>query len=347
MASLHARKPLFSFLFILCAALLPLSSIAEPASGVVTSVKTDAATMPSAGTLLSRLVSAVRTENYTGRLTYEHSGKLEVMEVAHGVIEGEEFEKVSYLNGPYRGVIKSGRKSDCATLGSHLFTGGNVAERELPIALRNIYQARVLGTERVAGRPAWILQLQPKDEFRHGLIIAIDQATYLPTKSLVISAAGKVLERLHFVSLQLVSSFNKAFFNATKEDKQVADRCFEYLSIKSQALLRPAWVPQGFVLSNYRHSQEDGHMETYSDGLASFSVFTKQIKKPRKPALNIKAAQDAAANTSGVINRRAMKGATLILIRTLVNQRPLTQVSVIGEIPNATANRIIASVKAI
>lgn len=297
---------------------------------------------PSAQDLLSRLAKAVRYGNYAGRLTYEHSGKLEVMEIAHAVFDGVEYERVSYLNGPRRGVVKSGRKSDCATLGSHLFAGGKISVEQGHIALASAYQAKVIGVERVADRLSWIIRIQPKDELRHGLVLAVDQENFLPTKTLFVSATGKVLERLHYVSLDQNSEFTKPYFVDAGSYTSLEDNCPENKAPQSKSIWRPSWIPAGFVLSHYTYSDEDGHMETYTDGLASFSIFSKA-------AVDVKLKNNASkvSNEGAVLaSTGAKKGATLVLMKTLMKASTPTQIAVIGEIPKDTANRILTSVEA-
>jgi sigma-E factor negative regulatory protein RseB len=98
---------------------------------------------------------------------------------------------------------------------------------------------------------------------------------------------------------------------------------------------QPAWVPPGFVLANYTFSEADGHMETYTDGLASFSVFAKPLY--------------AGDDNTGLpqVSTTVKKGATVVLMRLLAQEPEAVQVSVLGEIPSDTAARVIASVAAV
>lgn len=300
--------------------------------------------VPDVQQLLTKVSDALRSSNYQGRLTYEHSGKLEVIEIAHAVKQGIEHERVVYLNGPERQVDKTGRSVGCTTLGSQLLGGRIIRHSGLgadfgTVQLNNAYSYQMLGSERVAGHLSWVLEFVPKDTHRHGLILAVDQVSFLPTKILVIASGRKVLERLHFVSLDTDIAFEQAGFDSLSESSSAVDigtnigadvdeECADVQSVVSASLWQPQWVPSGFILSNYRYSDKDGHMETYTDGLAAFSVFSKPSDT------------SSVGFTSGI-----KKGATVIVMSLLPESSPVIQVSVLGEIPKHTANRILASVK--
>ncbi|MFL0799099.1 MAG: MucB/RseB C-terminal domain-containing protein [Agarilytica sp.] len=294
---------------------------------------------PEVKALLAKVAGAIRSSNYQGRLTYEHSGKLDVVEIAHGVRDGVEFERVLYLNGPER-QLDPGRKAvDCRSVGGHLMAGGVFERLGLPAsALNQYYEYHILGSERVAGHMSWVLQLVPKDADRHGVILAVDKQSFLPTKSLFVTSGRKVLERLHFVSLDTNAEFDDAFFSTgvknvgpgheTKTSCEPSSK-----PVYSEATLRPSWVPGGFVLSGYQYSDDDGHMETYTDGLVAFSVFIKPV---------LPASQLSSTGARAGIK----KGATVVAVNTIVDASTSMQVSVLGEIPQHTANRILASVGA-
>lgn len=290
--------------------------------------------------LLSQVSDAVSQSNYHGRLTYEHSGRLEVIEISHAVSQGVEYERVVYLNGPDHQIYKKGRTAACATLGSRLLSGSLVDSASLSsggqVQLHDAYDYQMMGEERVAGKLSWILQFVPKDEHRHGLILAVDQHSFLPTKILTISGGRKVLERLHFVSLDTDLKFESAQFEGFDETELSVRNnvnCPELQSVVSASVWQPSWIPSGFILSGYQFSEKDGHMETYTDGLAAFSIFSK-------PSAESNFALLAGLHAGGV-----KKGATVIVVGAIPESKPVVQVSVLGEIPQHTANRILASVK--
>ncbi len=305
---------------------------------VFAQVSSSSESPPQVTELLANVANAIRSGNYKGRLTYEHSGKLEVVEISHGVREGVEFEQVLYLNGPERQLNPVHKAVNCLSVGGHLMAGGMFERLGLPAsALNQSYEYHILGSERVAGHMSWVLQLVPKDADRHGVILAIDKQSFLPTKSLFVTNGRKVLERLHFVSLDTDVKFDDAFFSG--DTKSIGREARAKTSceppsklVSSKATLHPAWLPAGFVLSGYHYSDEDGHMETYTDGLVAFSVFVKPVSHA------------SALNPAGT-RASVKKGATVVVINTIDDSTPI-QVAVLGEIPQKTANRILASIGA-
>ncbi len=296
---------------------------------------------PDAETLLIRVADALGNTSYRGRVTYEHSGQLELVEVIHGVTGGMAVGHIDYLNGPQRTLARQAQRRDCA-LGRRLLAGETFAQPNGQMAaLQAAYDFHMVGVDRVAGRASWVLQLVPKDEHRHGFILAVDQASYLPTKILFLAAGSKVLERLHFVSLETDVSLDPSLLASAIENggEEVSGKC-SYTLENNDAHWIPGWLPEGFVRAHYQYSDSDGHMETYTDGLTSFSIFTKQTPNV---AANTK---QQAAESRGIQTRGFKKGATVVVVATRTDLDPPVDVSVLGEIPNATAKRILASVQA-
>lgn len=94
----------------------------------------------------------------------------------------------------------------------------------------------------------------------------------------------------------------------------------------SEAPLQPSWVPSGFVLSDYSYSEEDGHMETYTDGLSVFSVFIGRVSN--EPAQAV-----------------VRNGATVSLLTSIPSQNKFVTVTVVGEVPAVTAHRVTQSLR--
>ena len=91
-----------------------------------------------------------------------------------------------------------------------------------------------------------------------------------------------------------------------------------------------AWLPAGFTLvkSQYRQSPDSGNFvlsRMYSDGLASFSVFFESIDN-----LDIDGSRRQLGPTA-VVSRKVEQGAEVLMV------------TVVGEIPIATAERIALS----
>ena len=70
-----------------------------------------------------------------------------------------------------------------------------------PSQLASWYDLRLVGESRVAGRPAVVLAVTPRDQHRYGFELHLDRDTGLPLKSLLLNEKGQLLERFQFTQL--------------------------------------------------------------------------------------------------------------------------------------------------
>lgn len=280
--------------------------------------------------LLQKASRALQEESYHGRLTYEFGTVLETLEVVHVVKDGIEWERIHHLNGVEREFLRSGKNKDCVTLGGFLMRGGRVSSGSGDVSLAQHYHFYIRGDDRIAGRAAAVVQLDPKDEHRYGMTLAVDKQSGLPLMSLILSGSNSALERFQFVDLYI----------GTPADDQVLQPAHEIhaklngqsatcqTSESSPGPWQASWVPGGFLLSDSGSDPQAGDFLTYTDGLSSFSVFISP-KGSDEPA------------RQGV----ARRGATVAVMSTLLLDQQPQNVVLVGEVPVATAQRIVASVR--
>ncbi len=290
-------------------------------------------TLSTVDDLLRQLSQAVQERNYRGRFTYEYGGALDTLEVVHVVRDGLEYERLQHLSGPSREVVRKGRPTSCVNTGGFLLRGGVFAPSaatDAGVRLNQHYHFYIRGEERVAGRVASLVQIAPKDDDRYGLTLAIDNISGLPLMWLSTSAQQKVLERLQFVELQLEPPIN---------EQDLAPITRQYLALTPQSspcaksAQEPArwslgWLPSGFVLAQVEHPQDQQEILTYTDGIASFSVFIKPV-----------------ASLEGVRRGLAMRGATLALMSGFTAENKAYSLVLTGEIPPQTAQQILATIE--
>ncbi len=283
--------------------------------------------------VLRQLGSAMQKHSFRGEFTYQHgsTGNIEALEIIHAVIDGVEYEKINHLDGPERKFLRLGSRIDCLTPGRHLLRGGTLSTNNGEIiSLDRFYSGQVLGSDRVAGRDVSVVRIVPRDQFRYGFTLGVDKETGLLVKSLITSGQKIVLERVQFVSLELEDGLSEDHF-LTDEDREKTQVLSSDTCAKSRTSLgspwKPEWLPGGFVLADYSYSEDDGHMETYTDGLASFSVFVHDR-------------QDLH------LGQPVWRGATVALMSVLsaTNGEPL-YVTIVGEIPVETARRVSLSIQ--
>lgn len=285
--------------------------------------------------LLSKMADANRELNYRGIFTYEFGGVLKTVRVAHRVRDGLEYEKLTYLDGPEREIIRQGRQLSCRRVGDMLLRGIDLQFNDLQSTrLEDHYNLFIKGQSRVAGREVTEVHVVPKDAHRYGYAMSIDRETGLLMRSMLVAMGEKnrVLERFQFVDLELGVMLVDEDLMPTVEDHMVAAAdsapCFD--PTRAPPTLRQwraSWLPPGFVLAGYQ-PKEEGRAESmvYSDGLAVFSIFIDAVEEV--PLAEIEASRGAT------IAYATRKG---------VDNRDFT-ICVVGEIPSSVAKQVALSV---
>lgn len=283
------------------------------------------------GAILSRMASS-SSILYSGTLTYESQGAISSLQVSRSYTDGQLFEQVERLDGPDRSNTFAGEKSSCISTGNFLIRGGAFKKDSgANIHLSKNYDFSLRGLDRIANREVVVLQITPRDEFRYGLTLGIDRESGILLKSLVTAPGKNVLERFQFVTLKMGAQ-------GIQDDSSLGMKPLCISQDGSSAAAEkspwgPAWLPDGFVLAASSLSVEDGFMQTYTDGLASFSVF---LKSPPGVADN----KGEVRVGQGV----AQLGSSLAVMTVKILGGQAVHVTVVGEVPPQTAREVIRSV---
>jgi sigma-E factor negative regulatory protein RseB len=270
--------------------------------------------------------------NYRGSFTYQYANSpvLQSFRVSHWVEDEVEHERLEYLNGPEREVVRSGQQLDCLPPGDQLLQGRLTRMGSRLEQLDNFYQVKVLYEERIAGRTATRLQVAPRDNFRHGFLLSVDQDTGLVLSSLMVDTGGRVLERYQFIELEILPDASRL---AQQPPAQRQRQAKANLGGCNQTEVREPdgwvleWVPPGFVFAGQQKIHEVRDMLMYTDGMTTFSVFIE----PTETAL------------PELVGHR---GATLALMSRLTKGADLYRVTVVGEIPQITAEQVAQGIRA-
>ena len=304
---------------------------------------------------LLRMESSATDLTYQGVLVYSQGARMETLQVYHTVINDVQRERLVHLTGEPREIVREGDKVICV----HPKNGVMRLDTDVPAGpfarnyaarLRELdepYSVQLGGSSRVAGRAVTLLEVQPKDAYRYGFRLALDQSTGLLLQSLMVDHAGKVLERFEYTAIEIGGDIDEAQLRPT------VDQSRDQLSIvdvhtglpvfagendangsdQQQSQWRVTWMPAGFAMSaaaklagqpsKLRASEEDSMM--YSDGLTAFSVFV--------------------ARDVDMSELSAQSGATVAVSTLKRDQQGSYSVTVVGEIPPVAAHRIANSVE--
>jgi len=284
--------------------------------------------MTSVDALLERASKALQEQNYKGRFTYEFGTTLETLEVVHIVREGVEYERITHLNGPEREFVRGGRDKNCVSTGGFLLRGGLINQMGGAVSLSQSYHFYIRGRDRIAGRDAEVVQAVPKDEYRYGMTLAVDRESGLPLMSLTTVSNKSAIERFQFTELEVGSEVEEEDISPTGTNHAKLDGknlpC-EKLP-QAPSIWRAGWLPPGFVVSHV-NSDSEGDVLTYTDGIASFTLFIKPLS-------------DASSFKQGM----ARRGATTALMSIVSTTAHPLGVVLIGEVPFATAQQVVSSI---
>jgi len=302
------KKHLFFGLFLLLAPVSSVFAIEE---------------VEQARTLLKKMASANRELNYQGTFTYEYAGALKAVRITHALVDGLEYERLLYLNGPKRVIQRGGKSPECRRSSDEFFLAAPV-----PSAIGNLestYELYLRGEDRIADRPVRVLHVVPRDALRYGYILSIDKETGLLLQSLVVGGNRRVMERFQYVSITLGSDdTDVATIVASVDGSAEGSVCADSAPVDTG--WQAEWLPDGFQLVG--SSLENGEISmSYSDGMSFLSVFVSKDGTPLFPPI------------------QAQRGATVAQIARQTHNGREYAVCVVGEIPPETAERIAQFVR--
>jgi sigma-E factor negative regulatory protein RseB len=290
---------------------------------------------------LDRMNHAVDELNYRGTFVHVLGGTAETLHIIHRNVDGKSGERIVSIDGVGREIIRQQDEVRCILPDRRLVL---LEERSdvspLVSALPNYsmeleahYNLAVHSVARVANRAARVVEVKPKDEFRYGYMLWLDQDTAMPLKSQLIDEKGDIVEEILFTEIDVPATIPASALDATIDTEGFTWlKPPESTSLTEKAIpWRAASVPGGFRLSVATQSPIAGsdypveHL-VYSDGLATVSVF---IEDPK----NTKTEMDDGFSNVGSTNAFSL---------TLRGRK----VTAVGEVPKRTVRTIASSLVA-
>jgi len=285
---------------------------------------------------LGKMTRAMEINNYQGTLIIRQADKVDALFVQHGIDKSGIWESLEFLNGESRKVIR--KKDTVKTIfpERELVTISHEIEQnpfhpQLPKNLSNLkqyYNIKLAGQDRIARKDAQILEIKPKDKFRYGFKFWLDMDTGLLLKCDLMDSDNKVVEQLMFSELTVLNKSPESLSENEYKNFQSID-----LDLGRHAQVVNVWkagqLPDGFMLTRSStkpasDSAELVHQMIYSDGIASVSVFVEKQMSAQKALSGV--------SKMGAVNAFGMS----------VNGH---QVTVIGEVPVDTVRLIGQSIR--
>ena len=294
-----------------------MSALVLAAGSAFAQVKEDSSSRALA--LLNAMEQSLSTASYTGIYTYEHTGVMDSIRVTKLVIDGKVTNRLEHLSGrESKAIVHAAGQQSC---GDNLTQLQNVFDKD---NLNQHYRFLTVGYERVAGRKTLLLQADPRDEYRFGYRLAVDEETKVPLLLALVSG-NRLVERFQFVDFTPIDEPQAAQAPLlTAEDHVLSGACIDQNAHSPWII---GWIPAGYQLVAVK-SDNGTDMFSYSDGLSRVSVFVSAL----------------AGDTT--LEGEARRGATLVYLHKVVVGDRVYQVSVVGEVPTAAAQKIATSVVA-
>jgi sigma-E factor negative regulatory protein RseB len=250
----------------------------------------------SAAEMLERMQQAVSGINYKGTLVHVSHGQAEQFRVYHRVEGQSSAERIVLMDGAGAEIIRNDEEVICIFPDKRSMVVEKRVEKaveksplraSLPAytdQLVEFYSITKVGMGRIAARPASIIAIDPRDEYRYGYRLWLDNETAMPLKSqLVHEDETMPLEEIRFTSISLPESIaieelqpaiDTGSYTVVRHSKAPVSDVSNEQEIIWQAMQAPA----GFILSVSRYEFMEGSAEprvhlVYTDGLASVSVF--------------------------------------------------------------------------
>jgi sigma-E factor negative regulatory protein RseB len=277
---------------------------------------------------LSRMSTALATLDYVGTFVYVRDGQVDALRVWHRVDDDGAHERLVSLSGELREMSRHGPLARLSGGARASASPRRAPSGTVPIdlaALQPSYQLAVGDSDRIAGLPTRILEVRPRDGFRYGYRLWLEQASALPLKSVAYGSDGRAVEQWMFTEISIGTA-------PTDAELWPGTRPAAAPTAPPVQMLDPAgarWQvrdgPRGFRLALLAAGGSDGEHHVYSDGLARVSLYVEPL------------AADAP-NLSGLLRR----GALSVFGRVVDGH----QVTVVGEVPPATVERMAQGVVA-
>jgi sigma-E factor negative regulatory protein RseB len=284
---------------------------------------------------LKRLAQAEQKQSFQGTFVYERNGSFSTHQIWHRVGDGKVREHLVQLDGSAQEVLRIDGVTQCVS-GSLVPGVSNIPDSPAhafdATKLSAWYDMKTAGKSRVAGRPAVVVTLTPRDQHRYGIELHLDSETGLPLKSLLLSDKGQLLERFQFTELNTAELPTDEMLQPSADCKPVETVKTKLDAQAQQVAWHSDWLPPGFELSSAaaRKDPDSKALVTslmYDDGLARFSVFIEPV------------------SGAAVTDIRTQLGPTVAVSRRLTTPKGDAMVTVVGEIPIGTAERIALSMR--
>jgi sigma-E factor negative regulatory protein RseB len=296
---------------------------------------------------LERMNQALTSRDYDGVFSHWQDGKVEMLRIVHRNQNGQVTERLASLDGSGREFIRTGTQLTCYLPDKRTVLVETQSGEPGPLLAgfpsfdeksASFYDIHELPRTRLNRRDTRVIAVTPRDEFRYGYRLWIDESTAMPLKTQLCDAHGRIIEQVVFASLTLANHIPDSAFRP-----EVATDGFQWLRNDARPVgpdepnTSARWsalkLPPGFRMTVRSAQLLPGAHDpvahlVFTDGLASVSVFVEARSALLPPDQQ---------SVSGVANVGSASA-----FSTVIDGHKVTAV---GEVPPATVRFIASSVQ--
>lgn len=297
---------------------------------------------------VERMNRVLAQRNYDGVFVHQLGNRRETLRIIHRVRDGHMTERLVSTDGSGREFVRDGnelvgyfpdRRIVVVEQRSHGpgFIGG--LPGGLDADAQTNYEIRDVERTRIQGRPTRLITVTPRDSFRYGYRLWIDESTAMPVKTQLASSSGEIIEQITFASLALPQQIEDELLRT-----EVVTDGFRWLRReppKGKESEQLAWtatagaLPPGFrrsvaMISGMPGPPKPASHLVFTDGLASVSVFIERADSPKI------ASRDGTPRKA---EGPAQLGAASAFTALIEGHR----VTAVGEVPPVTVKAIVES----
>ena len=233
---------------------------------------------------LDKMSRSSQRISYEGTFVYRRGEQITGMRITHIADERGARERLISLDGAPREVVREAKSVPqmLAVLEQHSPLSAPTTAalpQEANAELDKFYTFTLGGEDRTAGRITRRVNITPRDQYRYGYRVWLDETTGLLLKSELINEEGNVVEQMMFTAFRVIDKAPPVLREHPRPAEAVTPAAGVIVSADRW---RVGTVPPGFNLTQYVRHNVPGTVRifdqiVFGDGLASVSVF---IEKP-------------------------------------------------------------------
>jgi sigma-E factor negative regulatory protein RseB len=291
-----------------------------------------ASAVPTPEALLQGMSKASQSLNYEISFISITKQGIDSYRYRHAISNNLPLAQLVLMDGPRREIVQRGKDISYFETGLQPFTldGDHIVDSLPAIVfsdfsrLTKYYDFIPVGRARAVDRLSQVIRVVSRDGTRFSYVIWIDETTRLPLRVDLLDRDGETLEQFRIISFVADAAVKESL--TTLEKATLPPVLAVPAGDKAKFSWQPKWLPDGVteVASSRRNLPNMPvaiESRLYSDGLFSFSV-------------NVNTTTSAPAEQLVRQGRRTVQ----------TEIRDANEITVVGELPPATAKRIADSI---